>query len=115
MRVRSIRRLGWPLLWATVLAGITATTVLRSQSTEHSYVPARGFVPDSSTAVAVAEAVLIPIYGRANIERQRPFTASLADGVWSVTGHLAPGMLGGVALVQISKQDGRILRVTHGR
>lgn len=115
MRNLSIRRLGWPLLSAALLAAISATAMLRSQGPEHSYVPTGGFISDSSVAIAIAEAVLVPIYGRANIERQRPFAASLADGVWTVMGHLSENMRGGVALVQISKQDGRILRVSHGR
>ena len=81
----------------------------------HAYVPPAGFVPDSLTAVRIAEAVWTPIYGAAQIQGQRPFRASLQGDVWTVEGSLAPGWVGGVALAEISKRDGRILRVSHGR
>ncbi len=61
------------------------------------------FVPDEVTAISIAEAVLIPIYGAANIERQRPFTAVLSDGAWTVQGYLPENFMGGVATVKLSK------------
>ena len=85
----------------------------------HSYVPDSGFVPNAATAVRIAEAVWIPIYGEAQIEKERPFTATLKNGVWTVIGSLEapPGLevVGGVALAEIARRDGRILRVGHGR
>ena len=72
-------------------------------------------VPDETTAVRVAEKVLIPIYGRKHIESERPFTAKLNGNVWTVYGYLPPGWDGGVAEVEIDKRNGRILRVTHGK
>jgi len=72
-----------------------------------------GYVPNEETAIAIAEAVLIPVYGKEKIISERPFTAVLKEGVWIVRGHLDSGMLGGVAEVRISKEDGRILFLTH--
>jgi hypothetical protein len=76
-----------------------------------------GYVPDAATAIRIAVAVWEPIYGRANIERQKPFEATLRDGVWTVRGSLPesdnPNLNGGVAEADIAKKDGRILRVTH--
>ena len=80
----------------------------------HSFVPDSGFVPDSSAAVKVAEAILIPIYGESAIRQQRPLVAELNDSVWTVTGTLPPDYLGGVALIQLLKADARVLRVSHG-
>jgi hypothetical protein len=77
--------------------------------------PARGFVPDERTAIAIAEAVLIPVFGETQILGERPFHAVLRGKVWEVSGSLPPGWDGGVALVQINKDDGRILSVTHGK
>jgi hypothetical protein len=37
------------------------------------YAPKDGFVPDAKTAVKIAEAVLIPVYGENKIESERPF------------------------------------------
>jgi hypothetical protein len=88
---------------------------------QHSYVPPNGFVPDSTTATRVAEAIWIPIYGGERIRDQRPYRATLHKGVWTVTGTLKQPSesgrraVGGVALAEISKRDARILRVSHGR
>jgi NTF2 fold immunity protein len=86
--------------------------------------PKRNYVPNSETAVAIAEAVFIPIYGKKQIESERPFTVSLKDDVWTVAGTLycrdgkpqtgtAPSCDGGVAVVKISKLDARIISLTH--
>jgi len=80
------------------------------------YVPPNGFVPDSGTAVRVAVAVWIPIYGASQIRSEQPYVATLKDGVWTVTSTLPRQYnLGGVAMARISKRDGRILFVLHGR
>lgn len=81
----------------------------------HNVRPAAGYVPDEETAIRIARAVWIPIYGEAAIARQAPYHAVLKDGVWTVTGSLPKGMLGGVALAEISKADGTVLRVSHGK
>lgn len=81
------------------------------------YKPASGYVPDSKTAVKIAEAVLIPVCGEKQIESERPLTATLKNRVWTVTGTLrcpdgkggtTSSCDGGVAEVQISKNDARI-------
>jgi len=84
--------------------------------------PKSGFVPDETTAVSIAEAVLIPVYGKKQIESERPFKAVLENGVWIVHGtlHCSDGKggvtttcVGGTAEVRLSKTDGRILRMIH--
>src|SRR3954462_11554011 len=86
--------------------------------------PAAGFVPDSKTAVAIAEAVLIPVYGKKQIEGERPFAAKLKGDVWTIAGTLncpdgkggvTTDCVGGVAVVRISKNDGRVLYMRHGK
>jgi len=88
------------------------------------YKPPSGFVPDSKTAIAIAEAVLMPVYGKEHIESERPFIATMKVDVWTVTGtlHCPDGKggittkcLGGVAVVKISKSNGRILYMLHGK
>jgi NTF2 fold immunity protein len=83
--------------------------------TAHSYVPDNGFVPTAQVAVEIARARLTPIYGRERIEGQLPLTARLEGDWWVVEGTLPPGRVGGVAHAEITRADGRILRVTHGR
>jgi NTF2 fold immunity protein len=107
-------------LWV-ILAG---TALLASGFAGQGYKPASGYVPDSTTAVKIAEAVLASVYGEKHIESERPFTATLKNGVWTVTGtlHCPDGKGGfttfcdgGVAEVQISKIDARISFMSHGK
>ena len=83
-----------------------------------SIVPKDGFVPTATVAVAVAEAVLIPVYGKQQIASERPFKAKLSGDVWDVNGsiHCVPPESpcpGGTAQVKISKRTGEILFMTH--
>lgn len=41
--------------------------------------------------------------------------AILKDGVWHITGSLVPVRPGGVAVAEIAKDDGRIIRISHGK
>jgi hypothetical protein len=80
------------------------------------------FVADSAKAIEIAEAALIPVYGRKHIELEQPFTATLSSGIWTVHGTLrCPDgkggtttlCVGGVATVTISQETGHILRMGH--
>ena len=83
---------------------------------KYSYQPDEGYVPDAKTASKIAEAVWVPIYGEKTIAAEKPFKVALKEGVWTVEGaDLPPNMDGGVAIIEIAKVDGRILRVSHGQ
>jgi len=79
------------------------------------YVPKDGYVPDEITAMLIARAVLIKIYGQQKIDREQPFRAELKDGVWTVKGSLPEDTAGGVAIIKLSKSDGCVLYVQHGK
>jgi len=79
------------------------------------FVPPHGFVPDSATAVRIAVAVWIPIYGASEIRSEQPYVARLKQDVWTVTGTLPQGVIGGTAEARIAKRDGRILFVIHSQ
>jgi hypothetical protein len=81
----------------------------------HNYKPPDGYVPTADTAIRIALAVWEPIYGKDGIDRQAPYRAELNDGIWTVRGSLPPDHVGGVALAEIAKEDGRVLRVSHGK
>ncbi len=81
---------------------------------KHSYKPKEGYVPDEKTAIRIAVAVWIPIYDERQIEKEKPYQAKLDNGIWTVEGSLPKGWLGGVAVAEIAKDDGCILRVSHG-
>lgn len=73
-----------------------------------------GYVPDSTTAIKIAEAIWLPIYGE-GIYKKKPFVARLKDGkVWIVEGTLLEGK-GGVPYIEIQKKDCRVLKVLHGK
>jgi hypothetical protein len=51
---------------------IGCITSLGVGANAQSFAPRDGFVPDSATAVKIAEAVLVPVYGREKIESEYP-------------------------------------------
>ena len=99
-----------------LVAVIVITAAVVTSQSPASFVPPNGFVPDAATASRIAEAVWIPIYGESKIAAEKPFKATLKGDVWTVTGKDLPkNTVGGVAEADISKRDGRILRVIHGQ
>lgn len=89
------------------------------KATHNSPVPSAGYVPDEATASAIAEAILVPIYGRPSIDRQKPFNVSLDNDVWTVSGQMRKVeghvVKGGVFRIEISKQDGSVKAHSHGK
>lgn len=77
-------------------------------------VPRSGCVPDSKTALVIGEAIARVVNGDAVISREKPLRARLKNGIWTVMGTLnPPGALGGVAIIQLRKSDGQVIRATH--
>ncbi len=102
------------LLLSAVLTGVVV--VAPGAQGLPNYRPKDGYVPNAATAVAIAEAVLSPIYGQAETVAERPYRAILDNGVWTVRGTVpcpSGGCGGGTGVVWISKDDGRIVRVYH--
>ncbi len=95
--MKSRLTLGLPLLIATA-------TLVQTH-------PKQRWAADSATAVKIAQALLVPVYGKKQIESEQSFTANLEDGVETVSGTLpcrtAGGTTsacdGGIAVVEISK------------
>ncbi len=85
------------------------------QKNEYSNDFGRDIVSDEDVAKKIAEAVLTSIYGIDAIERQKPFFVVLENNIWIVTGYLSKNMLGGTFSISISKRDGRIIKVNHGK
>ena len=85
------------------------------------------FVPDEATAVKIAEPALINMYGKRQIDDERPLTATLAKGIWTVSGTLCCTdrngrrncepyrCLGGVAVLRLRQRDGKILSMIHSK
>jgi hypothetical protein len=71
---------------------------------------AAGYVPDSATAVRLAEAALEEELGRKKTRSLRPFTASLNEEVWTVTRRCKKGWCVGInPNIRILQRDGRVI------
>jgi len=95
---------------------LMAVSVFVAETAKHNFKPKDGYVPDAKTAIKIAVAVWEPIYGEKQIAGEKPYRANLdTNGLWIVEGSLPEGWDGGVAIAEIAKDDGRILRVSHGK
>jgi uncharacterized protein YceK len=104
------------MAFLVLFAAAIALSGCASPATKHTYKPGYGYVPDEQTAIRIAVAVWEPIYGAAQIALEKPYRARLdSGGVWVVEGSLPEHTPGGVAVAEIAKDDGRILRVSHGK
>lgn len=69
-------------------------------------------------ALQIAEQKLVKTYGKGVLD-QRPFITSLDQDVWTFTGtmHCPEGEVckGGVAQIQVSAKNGKVLKLTHGK
>jgi hypothetical protein len=82
-------------------------------------------VPDEATALKIAEPALIKTYGKRQIDDERPLTATLDKGIWTVYGTLCCAdrhgqrtcgqqmCLGGAAVLKLRQRDGKILSIIH--
>lgn len=104
------------LITATVLTLAISQVALAQSSARRlpSVAPRGGFVPDTITAVRIAEAVWVPIFGEKAVEEGRPFVVRLRAGIWEVRA-ARRGVLGGSLEIDIAKKDGRVLRVWRGK
>jgi hypothetical protein len=87
-----------------------ATILLTGHSFAQAGAPTDVYVPDQKTAIRIAEAVLPPICGC--VSRNRPFTADLKDGVWTVEGKRPKGKIvfgGGQVYMRIDQRTGAII------
>jgi len=96
------------------------TVIHAAENQKHNVKPAAGYVPDKETAIKIAVAVWIPIYGKEKIEDEKPYKAILRNEIWYVSGSLPQAkaderIVGGVAEAEINKSDGQIIRISHGK
>lgn len=70
-------------------------------------------IKNTSTAIAVAEPILIDIFGKDQILTERPYEIYLIDGYWYLSGTIPKGWKGGGFEIILSAKDGKIVRLTH--
>jgi hypothetical protein len=112
----STQRSGWyGLIVGFSFVALCASLLFAADAEKHNYKPKDGYVPNAKTATKIAVAVWEPIYGEQLIAGERPYTAELTNGIWVVQGSIPKDYVGGVAIAEIAKDDGRILRVSHSQ
>lgn len=113
-RVNSFVRLSTTVILVILL--LFAPWVYSETAIVQNHKPSQGYVPDAATAIKIAVAVWEPVYGHEQISQQKPYKAILVNGIWTVEGTLPEHYdLGGVASAEIAKDDGRVLKVSHGK
>ncbi len=73
----------------------------------------KDIVADSLSAVLIAKAAWYPLYGKDNIEKEKPYRVSQSRRYWYVEGTLKEGCEGGTAHIIIRKTDGKVMMVWH--
>jgi len=102
--------------WATTLLLLAMHATAFAEAGVRTLKPADGYVPNADTAIKIAIAVWEPIYGKEAIAAQAPYSATLSDGIWFVTGSMPkPIRPGGTAMASIAQEDGRIVFIGHGK
>jgi len=72
-------------------------------------------ISDKETAISVAEAILFKFYGKEKIITERPYEIYLIAGYWYIGGTLPENSLGGTFEIIFSSQNGRVIKLTHGK
>jgi hypothetical protein len=70
-------------------------------------------VPNGEVAKAIHRAVAGAVYGKADVDTERPFRAVRSGDFWVVFGSLPRGRTGGTAITVIRASDGRVMRIIH--
>jgi len=104
MKMKSIKL----IICSIILGSLSLLYANKKNSEENNY------VPDKETAIKIAEAIWLPIYGK-KIYSEKPFEATLDKKakIWIVHGTLSANAVGGVAYIEIQKSDCKILNVYH--
>lgn len=87
-----------------------------TDTTQHNVINSKYTVLDNKEkAVRFAEHILFDIYGKTQIQRQKPYTIYNIDGYWIINGTLPKGWVGGTFLIIINSHNCQIVRLTHGK
>ncbi|GGD22475.1 hypothetical protein GCM10011343_10860 [Flavobacterium orientale] len=71
---------------------------------------------DSTTVVAVAEAILFNKYGKKTIEKQKPYKIlKVKEYYWVIEGSLPKNTKGGVFFIILDARNSKVLKLKHGK
>jgi len=107
--------MNWPIiryLLCAVVLNMAATFSVTTSSPSQTFAPSEGFIPDRTTALLVAQAILDPLSrqpGRLPVE-DLTCTTKLDAETWHITcTPKNPLTKGGGVYMDISKKDGRVI------
>ena len=72
-------------------------------------------IPTKEDAINYGENILFDLYGKENIEAEKPYQIHLINDYWIVTGTLPKGFKGGVFELVFDSWNGKILMLVHGK
>ncbi len=84
-------------------------------STLHNVIGFKELLIEKDIAIEFAELILFGIYGKDNIQKQKPYDVYKIETYWLINGTLPKDMHGGTFLIIIDSRDYRIIRLTHGK
>ncbi len=87
-----------------------------SKESQHNVIDNKSLlIKDSYTAIKVAEPILYSIYGKENIESEKPYETYKIDNYWVIGGTLPKDSSGGTFLIIIDARNSEVLKITHGK
>jgi hypothetical protein len=81
----------------------------------HNRVYAKTAITDEQSAVAAAEEILFPVYGKEIIRDEHPYTVGYADGYWIVHGYLPNNSKGDVFNIVLFGKTSEVVSIMHGK
>lgn len=72
-------------------------------------------IKNGNSAVKIAESILFDIFGKSNIEEQKPYEKYLINNYWVVLGTLPKRSKGGAFLIIIDAKNAEVLKISHGK
>ena len=66
-------------------------------------------------AVKFAEQILFDIFGKQDIELQKPYSVYFIEDYWIINGSMPTGMKGGTFLIIINSRDCQVIKLNHGK
>lgn len=72
-------------------------------------------IKDEKTAIKIAKAIWIPIYGK-KVKKFKPYDAELiGDSLWIVTGNVPEGQKGAQPRLELDARNCEVLHVSFGK
>ncbi|MCF6295971.1 MAG: YbbC/YhhH family protein [Flavobacteriaceae bacterium] len=81
----------------------------------HNVIGRNQILKDKSKIIDFAELILFDLYGKKEIESQRPYDVYKINEYWLLSGTLPKNKRGGAFLLIIDSRDYRVIRLTHGK